>query len=114
MFGVNPMEFLRGDSGVIGYAPTTGVGGRPGASRPIEGYTGIAGGTNRISLMEIFGKGPQPQLVGAAIMENLQSNWLNMALGLTATRIGFKVGKKFARPALTPMRRLLKGTGVTV
>tara|TARA_R100001163_G_C5065964_1_gene204124 strand:+ start:763 stop:1206 length:444 start_codon:yes stop_codon:yes gene_type:complete len=112
MFGLNPMQFLRGDMGVVGYT-TASVSGKTGG-RPIQGYTGIASGTNRISLMEIFGKGPQPELVGSAILENVQNNWLNMTLGLTATRIGFKIGKKFARPALTPMRRLLKGTGVTV
>jgi hypothetical protein len=111
MFGLNPMQFLRGDMGVVGYSQ--GVGSKTGG-RPIQGYTGIATGTNRISLMEIFGKGPQPELVGSAILENVQNNWLNMTLGLTATRIGFKIGKKFARPALTPMRKLLKGTGVTV
>jgi hypothetical protein len=113
MFGVSPITFLRGDMGVVGYtavSPTGKTGGRP-----IEGFTGIASGTNRISMMELFGaKSSDSVPVGTKIMENLQANWLPMTSGLILTRIGFKVGKKFARPALTPVRRLLKGSGVTV
>lgn len=113
MFGVNPIQFLRGDMGVVGYtavSPTGKTGGRP-----IQGYTGIASGTNKISLMELFGSANSDSApVGKRIMENLQANWLPMTTGLVLTRVGFRVGKKFARPALTPMRRLLKGSGVTV
>tara|TARA_R100001163_G_scaffold54540_2_gene41866 strand:+ start:366 stop:812 length:447 start_codon:yes stop_codon:yes gene_type:complete len=114
MFGVDPITFLRGTSGVVGYSSSTGVGGRPGM-QPVMGFTGIASGTNKISLMELFGAaGSDSAPVGAAIMSNLKTNWLPMTTGLIMTRVGFRVGKKFARPALTPIRRLLKGSGVTV
>ncbi len=114
MFGVDPITFLRGSRGVVGYTsgPTTG---NKTAYRPIEGFTGIASGTNKISLMELFGAaGSDSAPVGAAITDNIKNNWLPMTSGLILTRVGFRVGKKFARPALTPMRRLLKGSGVTV
>ena len=114
MFGVDPLTFLRGTQGVVGYTASTGVGGRPGM-QPVSGFTGIAAGTNKISLMELFGSvNSDSAPVGQAIMSNLKQNWLPMTSGLILTRIGFRVGKKFARPALTPMRRLLKGSGVTV
>lgn len=111
MFGVDPITFLRGNSGVVGYQ--AGLSGQKG--RPVMGFTGIASGTNKISLMELFGAaGSDSAPVGAAIMANIKNNWLPMTTGLIMTRVGFRVGKKFARPALTPVRRLLKGSGVTV
>ena len=113
MFGVDPITFLRGNTGVVGYTPIS-MSGKTGG-RPIEGFTGIASGTNKISLMELFGAaGSDSAPVGAAIMDNIKNNWLPMTSGLILTRVGFRIGKKFARPALTPMRRLLKGSGVTV
>ena len=115
MFGVDPITFLRGSQGVVGYTTGPQMGGKPGAYRPVTGYTGIADGTNKISLMELFGAANSDSApVGKRIMENIQANWLPMTTGLILTRVGFRVGKKFARPALTPMRRLLKGSGVTV
>ena len=112
MFGVDPITFLRGTSGVVGFS---GTGDLKGTGRPVYGYTGIASGTHKISLMELFGAANSDSApVGKAIMDNIKSNWLPMTTGLIMTRIGFRVGKKFARPALTPVRRLLKGSGVTV
>ena len=111
MFGLDAMSFLRGTKTVTGYVP--GVAG--GKGRVVLGYDGIAYGANKISLMELFGSvNSDSAPVGQRIMENIQNNWLQMTSGLIMTRIGFRIGKKFARPALTPMRRLLKGSGVTV
>lgn len=115
MFGVDPITFLRGTQNVTGYQQTPTAGSSKPSYRPIYGFNGIAAGTNKISLMELFGAANSDSApVGQAIMENIKSNWLPMTSGLILTRIGFRVGKKFARPALTPMRRLLKGSGVTV
>lgn len=113
MFGLNAMEFLRGTYTVTGYQP--GVGGAKG--RVIYGYDGIARGANKVSLMELFGAANNDSGsdgAGKRVLENIQANWLQMTTGLIMTRVGFRIGKKFARPALTPVRQLLKGSGVTV
>jgi len=113
MFGLNAMEFLRG-------TPNTVMNQMPGSSyRPTytTTYTGIASGANKVSLMELFGASGNDsgaEGAGKRVLENIQANWLQMTTGLIMTRVGFRVGKRFARPALTPVRQLLKGSGVTV
>lgn len=104
MFGVNPLEFLRGTQMSNRYSGQTY-------------FAGYAQGQNAVSLQEILGmRSDQPSTkpVGMAIRENLMSNGLNMGIQLVGAKIGFKMFKQLARPALTPVRKALKGTGVTV
>ena len=48
------------------------------------------------------------------VWQNTKSNAMPLIIGMIGTPIVFKFGKKFARPVLTPIRGLLKGSGVTV
>ena len=117
MFGLNAMEFLRGTPNtVMNQSPGSSymTGGRPTYTTT---YSGIATGANKVSLMELFGASGNdsgPEGAGKRVLENIQANWLPMTTGLIMTRVGFRIGKRFARPALTPVRQLLKGSGVTV
>lgn len=48
------------------------------------------------------------------VWANTKANAMPLIIGMIGTPIVFKFGKKFARPVLTPIRGLLKGSGVTV
>jgi hypothetical protein len=48
------------------------------------------------------------------VWNNTKANAMPLIIGMIGTPIVFKFGKKFARPVLTPVRGLLKGSGVTV
>ena len=48
------------------------------------------------------------------VWSNTKTNAMPLIIGMIGTPILFKFGKKFARPVLTPIRGLLKGSGVTV
>jgi hypothetical protein len=48
------------------------------------------------------------------VWSNTKANAMPLIIGMIGTPIIFKFGKKFARPVLTPIRGLLKGSGVTV
>jgi len=59
--------------------------------------------------------------VGMSASANLDMVWANtkanavpLVIGMIGTPILFRFGRKFARPVLTPIRGLLKGSGVTV
>lgn len=111
LFNVNALEFLRGTPGTVMNAPPMS-GTKPSYSTV---YTGVAQGSNRISIGELLGGSNDfSKPVGTQIMENLQANGFNMAFQLVGTKVGFKLFKQFGRPVLTPARRLLKGSGVTV
>ena len=67
-----------------------------------------------------FGSG-QRTVVGMSAGGNLDVVWANtkanampLIIGMVSVPIIFKFGKKFARPVLTPIRGLLKGSGVTI
>jgi len=85
--------------------------------------------TNGITLMELIrGSGSNPVLgrpttpgggmtAGGnweALWANTRTNAVPLIMGMIGTPIVFRFGKKFARPVLTPIRGLLKGSGVTV
>jgi hypothetical protein len=48
------------------------------------------------------------------IWSNTKANAMPLVIGMISVPIIFKFGKKFARPVLTPIRGLLKGSGVTI
>ena len=84
--GITFMELIRGDPGM--------------AATKTSGFIGRA-----------------PMTAGAnweGLWSNTQANAMPLVIGMIATPIIFRVGKKFARPVLTPVRGLLKGSGVTV
>lgn len=66
--------------------------------------------------------GTQTNVVGAmtpggnldVVWANTKANAMPLIIGMIGTPIIFKFGKKFARPVLTPIRGLLKGSGVTI
>ena len=44
---------------------------------------------------------------------NVQKNWMNMAIGMVGTPIAFKVAKKVLRkPVLTPLNKVVKMAGL--
>lgn len=69
-----------------------------------------------------WGSGTQTRVVGAmgaggnldVVWANTKTNAMPLVIGMISVPIIFKFGKKFARPVLTPIRGLLKGSGVTV
>ena len=84
--GITFMELIRGDPGM--------------AATKTSGFIGRA-----------------PMTAGAnweGLWANTQANAMPLVIVMDATPIIFRVGKKFARPVLTPVRGLLKGSGVTV
>jgi len=48
------------------------------------------------------------------VWANTKANAVPLVVGMISVPIMFRFGKKFARPVLTPIRGLLKGSGVTV
>ena len=46
------------------------------------------------------------------VMNNIKKNWMSIAGQMIAIPIGFRIGKKLARPALTRTRALLKQAGL--
>ena len=84
--GITFMELLRGDPGMTG-TKTSGFIGRP----------AMTAGAN-----------------WEGLWQRTQANAMPLIIGMIATPVIFRVGKKFARPVLTPVRGLLKGSGVTV
>ena len=80
------MELLRGDAGVLG-SKTNQFIGRPSST---------AGANWEL------------------MWQQTKANAMPLVIGMIGTPIVFKFGKKFARPILTPVRGLLKGSGVTV
>ncbi|GAI96643.1 unnamed protein product [marine sediment metagenome] len=84
--GVTFMELVRGSPAVMGAKGGLGIG-RPAMS------TGANWDT---------------------LWQNTKSNAVPLLVGVIGTPIIFRAGKKFARPVLTPIRGLLKGSGVTV
>jgi hypothetical protein len=48
------------------------------------------------------------------VWSNTKANAAPLIIGMLSVPILFRFGKKFARPVLTPIRGLLKGSGVTV
>ena len=48
------------------------------------------------------------------VWQNTKDNAVPLIVGMISVPIMFRFGKKFARPVLTPIRGLLKGSGVTV
>ena len=48
------------------------------------------------------------------VWSNTKANAMPLIIGMVSVPIIFKFGKKFARPVLTPIRGLLKGSGVTI
>jgi hypothetical protein len=89
--GVTFMELLRGST-----AYTTS-----GSSGPFGSGTSVVGAVSAGGNLDV-------------IIKNTQANAMPLIIGMIATPIAFKFGKKFARPVLTPIRGLLKGSGVTV
>jgi len=83
--GVTFMELIRGSPGV-------------------QGMKGGLGGTPAMSMGANWD----------TLWQNTKTNAVPLMVGVIGTPIVFKFGKKFARPVLTPVRGLLKGSGVTV
>jgi len=85
--GVTLMELFRGSPAVLGVKGGLGRGGTPAMSMGANWDT---------------------------LWQNTKANAVPLMLGVVGTPIIFRAGKKFARPVLTPIRGLLKGSGVTV
>jgi hypothetical protein len=84
--GITFMELFRGDAGVAG--------------SKINNFTG------------------RPSMTAGANWEglwtNTKANAVPLVIGMLATPVIFKAGKRLSRQVLTPVRGLLKGSGVTV
>ena len=90
--------------------------------------SGAAAGTYQMTLRELVGQygtagsgrvyGPtatksgHSQTFAGAIGHNIKKNWVSGAMGMVLIPLGFKVGKKLARPAISRSNRLLNKAGV--
>lgn len=99
------------------------------AQHRTTGAVGTYGAGNVITLRELFSPlqltGTQTGRAGTQmvsvnqydstfnlITENLKSNWVSGVTGMILIPAGFKLGKKFARPAISRVNRALKQAGV--
>lgn len=97
LFNTNPVNFVMGSGGKSGYD---------------------ASGLTSISLKELF---QQSQVTGSSsssyatthiIKKNFEANWPTALAGMILIPVGFKLGRNFARPAITRTNRLLNKSGI--
>jgi hypothetical protein len=77
----------------------------------------VPSGAGKVTLTELingFNKnhGTTGLTESELVMENIKTNWMRIAGSMIAIPIGFRLGKKLARPALTRTRALLKQAGL--
>lgn len=110
LFNVDAIEFVMGNP-----------------SNP-KGLWGVTAGQNKIGIRELFSlkqgqhvsgmKGNYNLQAGstkattAVIADNLRENAATGIAGMILIPLGFKLGKKLARPAITRANKLLKDVGV--
>jgi len=97
LFNTNPITFVMGSGSKDGYN---------------------AAGLTAISLKELFQMSQVPTSSSTSfhttnvIKKNFEANWPNALAGMVLIPVGFKLGKNFARPAISRTNRLLNKSGI--
>lgn len=97
LFNTNPVNFVMGSGGKDGYN---------------------AAGLTAISLKELFQMSQVPTSSNTSfhttnvIKKNFEANWPTALAGMILIPVGFKLGRNFARPAISRTNRLLNKSGI--